>query len=235
MPLSGSSKRPCENSVVNGFVLAGGLSTRMGRDKALLPIGERPLVLRAIESLRGLNLSPRICGSRSDLARFAPVIPDNYPGSGPLAGIQAALATSDAELNLFLPVDMPSVPLEFLRWMIARAEISGSVAIIPSFADRPQPLCAVYRRHLEEGLRAALESGNRKVMLAIHEAASSIGENIDLFQVESVAAALRAGEWPCCPPLRHWFRNLNTPADLRIASEAASHSAPGANGSNPIS
>lgn len=219
---------------VNAFVLAGGQSTRMGRDKALLKIGGRPMVLHAIDSLRRLGLSPRLCGSRPDLAQFAPVLPDNFPGCGPLAGIESALTASDTDLNLFIPIDTPNLPPHFLRWMIARAAISQTVGTIPLFADRPQPLCAIYSRRLLGGLRVALQSGHCKIMLAVQEAAGSLGEPIDSFSVELVAAAVAAGQWPATPPLRLWFCNLNTPADLELALESASHPASGANSRDPI-
>lgn len=216
---------------MNAFILAGGQSTRMGRDKALLDWGDTPLVLRAVEMLRNLGLPPRICGSRSDLARFAPVVSDRFTRAGPLAGIEAGLAVSDAELNLFLPVDMPDIPAAFLRWMLMRAETSEAVATIPCYGGRPQPLCAVYHRRMADGLRAALEEGNRKVMAAVTGAAASLKERVDLFQVESVASAVTSGLWPFQPPLRYWFRNLNTPADV----EAATRPASGANQRDPIS
>jgi molybdopterin-guanine dinucleotide biosynthesis protein A len=198
---------------VNAFVLAGGQSTRMGRDKTLLEINGRPLVEHALDLLRSLDLNPRICGSRPDLARFAPVVPDNFPRSGPLAGIEAALAVSDTELNLFVPVDLPGLRREFLHWMLTRAERSRAVATIPRYGGRVQPLCAVYSRRLLDGLRRSLAEGNFKVMIALREAAASLGEAIDEFDVESVASALVPTEWPWDPPLADWFRNANTPTD----------------------
>ena len=207
---------------MNAFVLAGGQSTRMGRDKALLEIDSRPLVEHALDLLRGLDLSPRICGARPDLARFAEVVPDNFPQSGPLAGIEAALAVSDSELNLFVPVDLPGLPPGFLQWMMARAEKSQAVATIPRYGGRNQPLCAVYSRRLLEGLRRSLATGDCKVIVALHEAAASLGEGLDEFDVESVASALPPSEWPSHPALANWFRNVNTPADyesLRAALE----------------
>lgn len=185
----------------------------MGRDKAQLEIGNQPLVEHAAELIRALGLVPRICGSRPDLARFAKVVPDNFPGCGPLAGIEAALTVSGAELNLFVPVDMPGIPREFLRWMASRAEVSRAVATVPRFGNRSQPLCAVYSQRLLEGLRKQLTDGNLKIMAAIPAAAASLREPVDLFQVESVAAALAIGEWPSSLPMVNWFRNVNTPAD----------------------
>ena len=215
---------------VNGFILAGGQSRRMGRDKAMLLFRGKPLITHAIETLRALDLDPRICGCRSDLAGFAPVVPDRIPGCGPLGGIEAALSITESDLNLFLPVDLPDLPRSFLQWMMARAENSGAIATIPSCGGRMQPLCAIYHRSLAAGLRQALESGQYKVMAALCAAAASLGESMDVFQVESVASALLPGVWPGEPALRHWFRNLNAPADLEIAIHAT-----GGNACNPIS
>lgn len=198
---------------MNAFVVAGGQSTRMGQDKALLPLNGIPLIAHALDLLGGIGLSARICGSRPDLAHFAEVIPDNFPDCGPLAGIEAALAASDAEMNLFLSVDLPGLPATFLRWLAARAAATEAVATIPVVGDRPQPLCAVYGRRLLEGIRRSLAGADCKVMNGIRKSAEALGERIDLFDVETVAAALIPGEWPSSPLVAEWFRNVNTPAD----------------------
>jgi molybdopterin-guanine dinucleotide biosynthesis protein A len=154
--------------------------------------------------------------------RFAEVVPDNFPQSGPLAGIEAALAVSDSELNLFVPVDLPGLPPGFLQWMMTRAERSQAIATIPRYGGRFQPLCAVYSRRLLDGLRRSLATGDCKVMVALQAAAACLGEALDAFDVESVASALPPAEWPSHPPLADWFRNVNTPADyesLRAALE----------------
>ena len=219
---------------MNAFVLAGGQSTRMGRDKARLLFEGQPLVVRALELLRSLGCRARICGSRSDLADFGETIPDRLGGCGPLGGIEAALAVSDTESNLFLPVDAPAVPPEFLRWMMQRHESSDAVATVPRLGDRPEPLCAIYSRRLLAGLTASLREGRFKIMTAVTRCAGAMGEAVDLFQVESVAAALPAGVWPSHPPLREWFRNVNTPAEYGIVQALRRHES-GAKSPHPIS
>jgi len=215
---------------MDGWVLAGGASTRMGRDKALLEIDGRPLIALALDKIRALGFTPRIAGSRPDLAAFAPFVPDNFPGCGPLAGIEAALRASDADLHLFLPVDLPSLPVQFLRWMIRRAEGSHAAATIPVLAGRPQPLCAVYNRRLLPRLRKALEAGRFKVMTAVEAAAA--GQPIDAFEVEILAASLIPASWPAVPPIQDWFRNVNTPDEYDLLR--STHST-GAKPRNPIS
>lgn len=220
---------------MNGFVVAGGASTRMGRDKALLHLGGRPLIEIALGLLRGLGIEPRICGTRPDLTRFAPVLPDNHPGCGPLAGIEAALSASGSDLNLFVPVDLPLLPQAFLHWMIDRAEASQAVATIPLLTGRAQPLCAVYSRRLLRGIHEALAGGDYKMMTAIASAAGSLGERIDRCALESLAAALIPETWPDDPPVQWWFRNLNTPEEYEQLRAEAVHRTSGANRAHPIS
>lgn len=210
---------------MNAFVLAGGQSTRMGRDKALIEFRGRPLIEHALDKLRTLGFAPRIVGSREDLSAFAPVIPDNYTALGPLAGIEAALAASshlvasDEDLNLFLPVDLPLLPVEFLRWMAARAEQTAALATIPYLQGWPQPLCAVYHRALLPYARAALAASDAKVMRAVQHAAAQARLNIDAFDIETIASSLAAEcGWREVPPVHRWFQNLNTPADLEKAA-----------------
>jgi molybdopterin-guanine dinucleotide biosynthesis protein A len=205
---------------MNAFVLAGGQSTRMGRDKALLEFGGRPLIEHALDKLRALGFAPRIVGSRPGLAAFAEVIPDNYPHTGPLGGIEAALQSSNSEQNLFLPVDLPLLPMAFLHWMTGRAERTNALATIPRLQGRPQPLCAVYGRILLPHAQAALAADDAKVMHAVHRAADATGLPVDSFDVETIAAAQ---SWEQPIPLHRWFENINTPADFEKA--ALEHSA----------
>nr|WP_286676379.1 molybdenum cofactor guanylyltransferase [Paracidobacterium acidisoli] len=205
--------------------MAGGRSLRMGRDKALLEVNGRPLIELALEKLRELGFTPRIAGLRPDLEGFAPVVFDRQGGGdercGPLAGIEAALAASDEEVNLFLPVDLPLLPGAFLRWLARRAETTQAPATIPTVNGRAQPLCSVYRRELLPGLSEALREGRYRVMTAVEEAAQGARGRMDVFDVEAVAAALQAGEWPQERPVYEWFRNLNAPDDVAAVEQTA--------------
>jgi molybdopterin-guanine dinucleotide biosynthesis protein A len=187
----------------------------MGCDKALLELGGSPLVAIALDKLRALGFSPRIVGSRSDLARFAPVIYDRHSHNGPLGGIEAALVASDADQNLFLPIDMPWLPTEFLLWMADRAQETRPMATIPRCQGCPQPVCAIYSAAILPHIQAALAAGSTKVMHAVHGAAGTTGLRIDSFDVEIIAAAQ---SWEQPVPLHVWFENINTPADFQKAS-----------------
>jgi molybdenum cofactor guanylyltransferase len=198
------------------FVLAGGRSTRMGQDKALLQVAGVSLLEHALDKLRALGAfaTPRIVGARPDLSSYAPVVPDLHPGCGPLSGIEAALAATTQPLNLFLPVDLPLLPAGLLGWMLRRAEITGALATVPRVNGRPQPLCAVYHRDLLAGVTASLAAGNYKVMPVVMAAAQSRAGEIDVFDVELLASTYPEMHRFSSLPLYRWFHNCNTPEDV---------------------
>ncbi|MBZ5628499.1 MAG: molybdenum cofactor guanylyltransferase [Acidobacteriia bacterium] len=139
------------------FVIAGGQSSRMGRDKAFLELDGRTLLERALALARSVSEDVKIVGRRDKFAAYGAVIEDVYPGQGPLAGIHAALISSSAELNLMLGVDTPFLDARFVQYLIEQAEASKTTVTVPVAAAQPQPLCAVYRREFaavaEEALR----------------------------------------------------------------------------------
>jgi molybdopterin-guanine dinucleotide biosynthesis protein A len=203
---------------VEGFVLAGGRSSRMGQDKALLRLGGRSLVEVALDKLRSIGVSaPRIAGARTDLSSHAPVIPDLHPVCGPLSGIEAALSASSQSLNLFLPVDMPLLPARFLSWMLLRAEITGALVTIPRINGQPQPLCAVYHRDLLAPISASLLAGDYKVMAVVSAAAGqsrAASQMVDVFDTERLAS-IHPELLDLSPlPLYRWFHNCNLPEDM---------------------
>lgn len=198
-------------------MLAGGRSTRMRQDKALLRWGGQTLLELALEKLCGLGgPEPRIAAARADLSRYAPVVADLHPGCGPLSGIEAALAASSRPLNVFLPVDLPLLPGRFLLWMLRRADTTGALMTVPRIHGQPQPLCAVYHRDLLGPITRSLVAGDYKVMPVMIAAAreQALAQGIDIFDVEGVASAnpqlLRFAQMP----LYRWFHNCNTPEDM---------------------
>jgi len=194
-----------------GFVLAGGRSSRMGQDKALLRLGGRSMLEIALDKLRALPLPapPRVAGGRSDAGPIA----DLHPGFGPLSGIEAALTASIRPLNVFLPLDMLLLPAKFLVWMLRRAQITGAMVTVPRINGRPQPLCAVYHRELLEPITRSLLAGNYKVMSVICSAAPRT-ESIDIFDVELVSSADPEMLAFSSLPAYRWFHNCNTPKDM---------------------
>ena len=112
-----------------GFVLAGGRSSRMGSDKALVEFGGRPLIAHAVGILKAAGLAVSIAGAcaenRAGLEAYAPVIPDTEAGLGPLGGICAALRSTTASYGVFLPVDVPLMAPSLIAFLVRHAGGGG--------------------------------------------------------------------------------------------------------------
>ena len=119
-----------------GFVLAGGQSSRMGRDKALLEFAGKPLVAHALSILEEAGIPAAIAGApspaRASLEAFVPVIEDASPGLGPLSGICTALSATTARYAVFLPIDQPLLPPSLIVFLLRHARITGSAVTVPS-------------------------------------------------------------------------------------------------------
>jgi len=191
--------------LVTGFVLAGGKSTRMGTDKALLELAGRPLIEHMLELAGSVCPQVRVVGDPAKFSRLAPVIDDLYAGQGPLAGIHAALANSETSLNLILGVDLPFLEADFLSYLISQSRTSGSVVTVPVADGFVQTLCAVYRREFREIAGRALAAGQNKVDAIFPQ--TSVRQ---LFEEELAKAGFGA----------RMFRNVNTPEEWQQAQLA---------------
>lgn len=175
-----------------GYVLAGGRSSRMGCDKALLPIDGGTLIelvagLVQVVAGRVTIIAPP--GRYPDL-RF-PVIGDQFENCGPLSGVFTALNVSQSPWNLIVACDMPALTAAFLEDLFRVAELSDADAVVPETAAGLDPLCAVYHRRCLDKASIAID---RKI-LKMHDFVST----------------LRILRWPVlnASPLR----NVNTPAE----------------------
>jgi len=93
-----------------------------------------------------------------------PVVPDEIPGRGPLAGIYTALLKSRTEFNMVLGCDLPFVNVRLLAYLAGRALSYGSDVTVPCSRDgRLQPLCGVYRRRALYAVRTRLALGANKI------------------------------------------------------------------------
>jgi molybdopterin-guanine dinucleotide biosynthesis protein A len=204
---------------IAGFVLAGGKSSRMGRDKALLEIGGVPLVVRTarlVESVAGTATviagaianagggpnSDRNTNANAYRSLGLRLIGDDWPGAGPLGGIATALHASGAGWSLVVACDLPYLTKEWLDYLRARAFASAADAVVPMNVNSAEPLCATYHKRAEQAIVSLVSSGTRKV----HDGLKSI-------RVE----AIEPGEWKAFDSEGLLFKNMNSPADYEEA------------------
>ena len=129
----------------SAVILAGGKSSRMGRDKALLKVDGKTLLARQIELSWAAGASEIFISGRADAdySRFrCRVLRDRFIGAGPLAGIEHALATTITPLLLVLAVDLPAMSLEFVQHLAANC--AESIGAIPRVNGQIEPLAAFY-------------------------------------------------------------------------------------------
>jgi molybdopterin-guanine dinucleotide biosynthesis protein A len=185
-----------------GFVVAGGRSLRMGRDKALLPWAASTLLDDAIVRLRLVCPDVRIlCGPVPRYGdRGVPLVTDRIDGAGPLAGLEAALVAAAGRPVLVLGVDLPFVTTATLAFLLGR--LDGADAAVPAPEQMPQPLCAAYSPSCLPAVQARLAAGERRM--------TSFWSDVSVRRLASSDFA------PFGDP-RDLFRNLNTPEDLHRA------------------
>jgi len=188
-------------SSVAAFVLTGGKSTRMGQDKSALVLGGSTLLDRAIEIARAASGDVRLLGTQAE-GTTIPVIPDRFPGCGPLAGIDAALAVTRAELNFIFSVDTPFVPAAFVRYLVQRARQTDALVTYPRLSSGYQPLCAVYHKQFGAIADAALQRRQYKIDPLFSAISTCIIDDTELRKLGFTDEI---------------FDNLNTPEDWERA------------------
>ncbi|MCL2493257.1 MAG: molybdenum cofactor guanylyltransferase [Clostridiales bacterium] len=151
-------------------VLAGGKSSRMGTDKALLTLYDNTLAGIAIEKFKNDARFSEVLLSANDEARYAflevPVIPDRIRDQGPLQGLIACLAAARREYTCFLPCDAPLIPEGLPGYLLDAAFLADADAAVPVREGGEEPLTACYRKTMLPVFERLAESGKRKVSLA---------------------------------------------------------------------
>lgn len=192
---------------ITGFILTGGRSQRMGVDKRTIPWNGGTLLTHAVEQM-ALVVSKLfvVGGEQIENSRIA-VVPDVFPGSGPLAGIHAALAQSNTDWNLILAVDMPLVTARLLGYIAERCGVAAMLAIVPRTSGRLQPLCAGYHRDLLPEVEWVLKEDE----LSIHRLLERLMPGNIMIKIIEEPELIATGFIP------EMLLNVNTPADLERA------------------
>jgi molybdopterin-guanine dinucleotide biosynthesis protein A len=175
-----------------GFILAGGRSTRMGRDKALLDWHGQTLLEHMTFLLRDVTEDVQIVGREE--------LPDRLPGLGPLSGIATALEVTATEANLVIAVDLPYLTKDFLKHLRNLLETS-QYPLVACQIGTTYPLCLGMRRSLLPEVQRRLSIQQRSVRGLID---SGIGHLISESDLHRNGFGFSQ------------FRNINTPEDYGL-------------------
>src|SRR3990170_2474109 len=181
-------------TTVTGVVLAGGKSTRMGRNKALLPCGGKTLVEMVCEKLN--LVFPRILLSVHQEEAYAglhfSMVTDRYAEIGPIGGITSVLESGEDKI-FCAACDMPFLNPDLIEFI---CQFSGFDAVLPVWRGKTEVLHALYSRDLLPAFQESISRGRYRITDALADARV---KHVDAEQI-----------WPIDPNGLS-FRNLNTP------------------------
>jgi len=192
-------------------ILAGGKSSRLGRDKAFVEVRGRPLIEDLLAQTDGLGLETLIITNHPEAYRYLnrPLLSDVLPERGPLGGLYTALSAASQPQLLCLACDMPFIVRPLIDYLISL--ISESDGVVPRLSGKVEPLRAIYARTCLAPMRAALEADR----LALHDFLSASGLHLRFVEEAEIDRF---------DPDHLSFFNINTPEDLEQARKLAAGS-----------
>jgi molybdopterin-guanine dinucleotide biosynthesis protein A len=191
----------------SGVIMAGGVSRRLGRDKALEVVGGKTLIGRVVDTLTPLTtevvavFNRREQAAAMSLPAHVRVVTDRYPGGGSLGGIFSGLCASSASWSLVVACDMPFLNPRLLRYLLTLA--ADVDAVVPRLGGRPEPLHGLYSKACVTPFERSLREGQLKIAPALEAMRVRYVEEADIEGVD---------------PRHLSFFNINNEADLEEAA-----------------
>jgi molybdopterin-guanine dinucleotide biosynthesis protein A len=190
-------------------IQAGGESSRMGSDKALLPFLGQPLISRLLSRLAWIADEVLVTSNQPEQYRFLGLtpFPDLLPGLGALGGLFTALSAATHPYLAVVACDMPFASPEIFLAELALIRETGADAVIPRSEVGTEPFHAVYRcETCLPRVQEAIKDGKRR--------ADAWFEQVNLRYMDGEEIH------PYDPDMLAFF-NINTPEDLKEAEELA--------------
>ncbi|HIS29730.1 MAG TPA: molybdenum cofactor guanylyltransferase [Candidatus Avamphibacillus intestinigallinarum] len=171
-----------------GVILAGGQSSRMGRNKALLEMDDQTSIEKIYHELKDIVEEVVIIANEPTLYRFlnVPIYQDRFVDKGPLAGIETAMYhKSEYEQYIIVACDTPLINQDVLTYLLK--EIKGYDAVIPSYDGHIHPLSGIYSAHSYQVIRERLQNNQLKIRVLFDEMNTKYIEQFDGFSEEVLA------------------------------------------------
>jgi len=186
--------------VISGIVLAGGKSSRMGRNKANLMVGNHTMLGKTIEKLRCVSDDIIIVSDRPGKFSFTGTreVTDIYKEKGPLGGIHAGLSAARYSNAFITACDMPFWQPEMVALLLD--SLQNYDVVIPMVDDYIEPLFAIYSTRCLSAVEVCLQQG----ILRIIEVLSRLRVNY-----------IYKDAWNKFGDIDEIFMNINTPQELK--------------------
>lgn len=185
---------------VTGVILAGGNSSRMGKNKALLTSGGVTLIEKVYRTLSAIFAEVVVVTNTPEEYAFLPCpkIPDRYIGMGSMAGVHAGLSWSRTEWVFVVACDMPYLDESLIRNLATR--LKDGVALVPETDAGLEPLHSFYSKKALPYLEKALAGGRQKLLDLLESAGA---ERVPAPEILRLSPGFKS------------FANVNTPEDYR--------------------
>ncbi|MBN1934694.1 MAG: molybdenum cofactor guanylyltransferase [Anaerolineae bacterium] len=192
---------------ISGIILAGGKSSRLGQNKALIEFEGKPIVQHVVDVLRPLVDEIVLATNTPESFAFLKLrmVADLYAETGALGGLHAGLSAIQSEYGLVVGCDMPFLNTALLQHMLLHT--TGYDIVMPHIDDYYEPLHAIYARRCLAVIEHSIQSGQRRLLSFVSQMNVRYikGDEIDRFDPQRLA-----------------FFNLNSPDDLKRMYEIAS-------------
>jgi molybdopterin-guanine dinucleotide biosynthesis protein A len=187
---------------LQGIILAGGKSSRMGQDKGLLQIQGKSFVEYIMQKAAPMVKDLMIISNNKDYRKFGlPVHGDLIPNSGPAGGIYTGLYHSKHEYNLVMSCDTPLISEALLRYLISRYK--NEEAFFFRDEKHMHPLLGIYRQSTKRPIKKAIEKGNLKIL--------------------DILADLSRNTLNVKPEMVNDLKNINTKEDYQLLIHESAH------------
>ena len=153
----------------SAIILSGGKSSRMGKKKGTLPLGQKNFIEVIRDKFIELEIDDIILSGYNYSCPNTRYVADIFPNMGPLAGIHAGLKNSQHENSIILAEDSPLIPISFIE-KLQKAHETNTAKITLAFCnDHLQPLVGIYNKELYLECEKLLKSKKRTIMYLIEK------------------------------------------------------------------
>lgn len=148
---------------VTGIILAGGKSSRMGKDKGLMELNGQKLVNHVLHVVQQVCKNVFIISNQPGYENLnTPVYEDILKHKGPIGGLHAGLTYSNTPYNLLLACDMPHISNDLLKYLLKNLD-GNEDAVVPQHRAQPEPLCAIYSKSCLRELENLINANQLKM------------------------------------------------------------------------
>ncbi|WP_141430925.1 molybdenum cofactor guanylyltransferase [Bacillus sp. 03113] len=187
------------------IILAGGKSSRMGKNKALLELRNGMTVIESIiEELSSLSEHVVIVTNQPEEYRFLqlPLIKDTWSEIGPLGGIHAGLRESPTSRNLIVACDMPFPSAEIGKYLLL--QLDHVQAAVPQINEYTHPLFAAYRKDILSVIEEVVKENKRSMKQLLQKIQHKLVTETELERLG-------------IQRIEKYFFNMNNPTDYQNA------------------